>query len=127
MGHSAFGLADEYPFYAGGNETGRDHHPNVEPFEPNVSTNANRNSLKWNWAIAETTAIPTMTNINCTRADNRPSPVPIGTVGLFEGARYYHCGAYRPEYDCKMRTLSAPFCRVCRQVILNRIGLTGEA
>ena len=22
---------------------------------------------------------------------------------LFEGAHYYHCGAYRPEYDCKMR------------------------
>ena len=27
MGHTAFGLADEYPYYAGGNETGHDHHP----------------------------------------------------------------------------------------------------
>ena len=27
MGHTAFGLADEYPYYAGGNETGHDQHP----------------------------------------------------------------------------------------------------
>src|SRR5215475_12719559 len=31
MGHTAFGLADEYPYYAGGNETGHDHHPAEEP------------------------------------------------------------------------------------------------
>ena len=31
MGHTAFGLADEYPYYAGGNETGHDQHPPVEP------------------------------------------------------------------------------------------------
>ena len=27
MGHTAFGLADEYPYWAGGSETGHDHHP----------------------------------------------------------------------------------------------------
>ena len=27
MGHTAFGLADEYAYYAGGAETGHDHHP----------------------------------------------------------------------------------------------------
>jgi hypothetical protein len=71
-----------------------------------------------------TTAIPTMANLNCAEADNRPSPVPTGTVGLFEGAHYYHCGGYRPEYDCKMGALGVPFCSVCRQVISNRIGPT---
>ena len=121
MGHTAFGLADEYPYYAGGNETGHDHHPAGEPSEPNVTTNANRNTLKWRWAVAATTAIPTMSNPNCGQVDSRPSPVPVGTIGLFEGAHYYHCGAYRPEYDCKMRALGVPFCRVCRQVIWNRI------
>jgi hypothetical protein len=40
---------------------------------------------------------------------------------VLEGARYYHCGVYRPEYDCKMRKLGIPFCAVCRQVIRNRI------
>ena len=62
MGHTAFGLADEYAFYAGGNETGHDHHPPGEPSEPNVTTNADRNTLKWRWAVAATTAIPTMSN-----------------------------------------------------------------
>lgn len=122
MGHTAFGLADEYPYYAGGNETGHDHHPVEEPSEPNVTTNSNRNTLKWRWAVASTTAIPTMSNPNCSQVDSRASTVPAGTVGLFEGAHYYHCGAYRAEYDCKMRALGVPFCRVCRQVIWNRIG-----
>ena len=121
MGHTAYGLADEYPYYAGGNETGHDHHPNTEPGEPNVTINTNRATLKWNWAVVATTALPTMSNSNCSVVDSSPSPVPTGTVGLFEGAHYYHCGAYRPEYDCKMRNLGVPFCHVCRQVIWNRI------
>lgn len=122
MGHTAFGLADEYPYYAGGNETGHDHHPAGEPSEPNVTANTDRNTLKWRWAVASTTAVPTMSNPACGQVDSRPSPVPTGTVGLFEGAHYYHCGGFRPEYDCKMRALNVPFCRVCRQVIWNRIG-----
>jgi hypothetical protein len=121
MGHTAFHLADEYPYYAGGNETGHDHHPAVEPVQPNVTVNTNRTTLKWNWAVAATTALPTMSNPNCSTVDTNASPVPTGTVGLFEGADYYHCGAYRPEYDCKMQHLNVPFCRVCRQVIWNRI------
>jgi hypothetical protein len=121
MGHTAYGLADEYPYYAGGAETGHDHHPATEPTEPNVTVNSVRATLKWGWAVASTTAIPTMSNPDCSTVDNRPSPVPAGTVGLFEGAHYYHCGAFRPESDCKMRNLSVPFCRICRQVIWNRI------
>jgi hypothetical protein len=127
IGHSAFGLADEYAYYAGGNETGHDNHPLGEPGEPNVTTNTNRDNLKWRWALAGPTAIPTMTNTDCAHVDSRPSPVPAGTVGLFEGAHYYHCGGYRPEYDCKMRALGVVFCRVCRQVITNRISpLAGQ-
>ena len=122
MGHTAFGLADEYAYYAGGNETGHDHHPATEPGEPNVTINTNRNTLKWGWAVAATTALPTMSNPNCAQVDPAPSPVPAGTVGLFEGAHYFHCGGYRPEYSCKMQALGIPFCRVCRQVIWNRIG-----
>lgn len=122
MGHTAFGLADEYPYYAGGAETGHDHHPAGEPGEPNVTVNTNRATLKWNWAVLATTALPTMSNPSCGTVDSRPSTVANGTVGLFEGAHYYHCGAYRPEYDCKMRNLGVPFCRICRQVILNKIG-----
>ena len=122
MGHTAFGLADEYPYYAGGAETGHDHHPAGEPGQPNVTLNTNRATLKWGWAVAATTALPTMANPNCAQVDGRASTVPAGTVGAFEGAHYYHCGAYRPEYNCKMQALGIPFCHVCRQVIWNRIG-----
>ncbi len=122
MGHTAFGLADEYPYYAGGDETGHDHHPPTEPSEPNVTVNATRATLKWRWAVAAATALPTMSNPDCATVDSRPSPVPAGTTGAFEGAHYFHCGAFRPEYDCKMRNLGVAFCRVCRQVIWNRIG-----
>jgi IgA Peptidase M64 len=121
MGHTAFRLADEYAYYAGGTETDRDNHPLGEPSEPNVTTNNNRDTLKWGWAVAATTAIPTMSNPNCSQIDDRGSTVPAGTVGLFEGSHYYHCGAYRPEHSCKMQSLGIPFCRVCRQVIWNRI------
>ncbi|MEU2581911.1 M64 family metallopeptidase [Streptomyces avermitilis] len=121
-GHTAYGLADEYAYYAGGNETGHDHHPAGEPAEPNVTLNTQRATLKWGWAVAASTALPTMSNPDCSTVDGRASTVPAGTVGCFEGAHYYHCGAFRPEYDCKMRALGIPFCRVCRQVIWNRIG-----
>ena len=122
MGHTAYGLADEYPYYAGGNETGHDRYTGPEPTQPNVTANTNRNTLKWRWAVASATSVPTMSNPNCAQVDSRASTVPTGTVGLFEGAFYNHCGAYRPEYDCKMRNLGVPFCHVCRQVIWNRIG-----
>ncbi len=63
-----------------------------------------------------------MSNPNCSQVYSRASTATAGTVGLFEGAHYSHCGAYRPEYDCKMRNLGVPLCRVCRQVIWNRLG-----
>ncbi len=121
IGHSAFRLADEYQFYAGGSEPGREQHPGPEPTEPNVTTNANPATLKWRTVVTPGTAIPTMSNPDCATVDTRPSTVPPGTVGAFEGAHYYHCGAYRPEYNCKMRELGQPFCRVCRDAIAPRI------
>jgi len=122
MGHStAFKLGDEYAILAGGAETGHDQHPDREPAAPNLTINTKRATLKWGWAVAASTALPTMSNPNCAKADDRASTVPVGTVGLFEGADYFHCGAYRPEYSCKMKALGIPFCRVCRQAIWDRL------
>ena len=124
IGHSVFGLADEYPYYANAidPEPNRMFHPPVEPSEPNVTINTDRASLKWNAALSAGVPLPSMSNPDCRRFDNRLSPFPTGTVGLFEGAHYYRCRAYRPEFDCKMRTIGLPFCRVCRQAIANRVG-----
>lgn len=55
MGHTAYGLADEYSTYAGSGETGRDVHPPGEPLQPNITLNGNdRNSLKWNQFVLST-------------------------------------------------------------------------
>ena len=65
MGHSAFGLADEYAFYAGGNEPAQNNHPAFEPREPNVTTNTNAATIKWRWAVSPGVAWPTMSNPDC--------------------------------------------------------------
>jgi hypothetical protein len=124
MGHTAFGFADEYATYQGcsSGETGHDVHPPGEPPEPNITLNGNdRSSLKWGRFVLPATNLPTTKNANCTQCDPQASPVPTGTVGTFEGADYYHCGAFRPEYDCRMRNLGVPFCRVCQDVILHKL------
>src|SRR5918999_846410 len=118
MGHTAFGLADEYEFYAGcGVDRDRDRHPPVEPIEPNVTIDANRATLKWASLVDAATPLPTTSNPNCAQCDPQPSPVPSETVGAFEGAHYHHCGAFRPAFNCRMRALNQPFCPVCQQRI----------
>jgi hypothetical protein len=122
LGHTAFGLADEYEYWAGcGIDTDRDNHPAVEPTEPNVTTKSDRATIKWRDLIAAATAVPTTTNPDCTMCDPQGSPVPAGTVGAFEGAHYFHCGAFRPEFDCRMRNLNAAFCAVCSRRIRQTI------
>jgi hypothetical protein len=122
MGHTAFGFADEYESYAGcGIDVGHDHHPGTEPSQPNVTTNPNRGTIKWGSFILPATPVPTTKNADCSVCDPQPSPVAAGTVGAFEGADYYHCDAYRPEFTCRMRALNNPFCAVCQQVIVQKL------
>ncbi len=118
MGHTAFGLADEYPCYKGcGIDTDRNTHPAVEPSEPNVTTDSNRSTIKWGDLIAAGTPVPTTKNADCTMCDPQANPLPDSTVGAYEGAHWYHCGAYRAQFTCRMRTLGNPFCTVCQRVI----------
>jgi hypothetical protein len=121
LGHSAFGLADEYEYWAGcGVDTDRNNHPAAEPSEPNVT--ATLVPLKWSSLVMPGTAIPTTNNANCAVCDPQANPVGATTVGAFEGAHYYHCDAYRPQYDCKMRALGHDWCAVCRQKIRQVLG-----
>lgn len=123
LGHSAFGLADEYPAYAGCNYDEPDYYEYTgsEPDEPNVTINTDPTTLKWTSYVDPTTPIPTTENPDCTQCDTQPSPVALGTVGLFEGAYYHHCGVYRPEYDCMMNNNGQPFCKVCQARVEGRI------
>jgi hypothetical protein len=122
LGHTAFGLADEYDYLAGcGVDVGHDTYSGPEPWQPNVTKESERAAVKWRDLIAATTPVPAMCNPDCTECDRRPSPVPEGTVSAFEGACYFHCGLFRPEYRCKMFDVSWPFCAVCRRRILQAL------
>lgn len=120
MGHSAFHLADEYDY------GGPARWPGGEPEEPNVSAVADPRRVKWRKLVTAGRAKPTRANPDCARTDPGPSPVAATVVGTFEGARYSHCAAYRPAWDCKMRTTTAPFCPVCADVIVKTMAPFGR-
>lgn len=111
MGHSAFGLADEY----GGNGIGT---PSGEPSQPNVTRDTNRATNKWRDLIAVTTPMPSACDSGCQSSTCVPpgTPPPAGAVGTYEGAIYSDCNTYRPLPNCYMRDY-APFCPVCAGVI----------
>ncbi|HEX8744215.1 MAG TPA: M64 family metallopeptidase [Thermoleophilaceae bacterium] len=118
MGHSAFGLSDEYEYFVEcGRETDRNQHPALEPAAENVTINSNRSTIKWRDLVAAATPMPTTSNPDCTKCDTQANPVSATTVGAFEGADHFHCGAFRPQFNCRMRTLGQPFCAVCRRRI----------
>lgn len=123
FGH-VMGLADEYPTWfgcPGVKEKAYYHHSGVEPSSPNATTKTKRSEIKWRKLILPTTKVPTTENADCTRCDTQADPMPAGTVGLYEGAEYCHCGAYRPSYDCLMRSLGADLCAVCQAWIRDKI------
>jgi hypothetical protein len=93
MAHSMFNLADEY-----GGDSGE--YPGGEPSEPNVT--ANPTGEKWaHWIGYE-----------------EPG---MGTIGVYEGARYYEQGVYRPSQSSKMRDLGRPFDAVSREAMILQI------
>ena len=122
IGHSLFGLADEYPYYANTIEPEPDRmfHPPEEPSEPNVTINTNRATLKWKRCSAQVCHCRRC-RIRIAAVSTGAGPLPVGTVGLFEGAHSHRCRVFRPEFDCKMRAIGLPFCRVCRQAIAKKL------
>jgi hypothetical protein len=96
MGHTFAELADEYEAAC----------PPCDPFagEPNVTDTFELEDIPWRAWIEDFTPIPT------------PDEASYDSeVGLFEGARYQSVGLYRPKRNCKMRSLSQPFCEVCQE------------
>lgn len=119
MGHLAFVFADEYDCrtcVAG--ETGHDHFSGGEPMEPNITVNTDRNTIKWKALLTSAAdALPTTSNPDCSARDTQANPKAASYVGAYEGAGYFHCGCFRPSFDCRMHTLGVPFCAVCQGVI----------
>ena len=122
LGHTAFGLADEYEYWAGcGVDVGHDTYAGGEPSQPNVTIDTNRATIKWGDLILATTPLPTTSNANCSVCDPQANPCPPDTVGAYEGGQYYHCGIYRPRFNCMMRNLSPSFCPVCEEQIIDTL------
>lgn len=121
LAHSVFGLADEYEYLAGcgSGEAGHDTYVGAEPAEPNVTANATAATIKWATLLSPGVPVPTTSNPDCTQCDPLAAdPHPAGTVGAYMGARYFHCGLFRPSFTCKMRDESAPaFCPVCQNEV----------
>ncbi len=111
LGHSAFGLADEY----GG--PGLDT-PAEEPPKPNVTRNTNAATNKWRALVAVGTPMPTQCNPGCVGSGCVAPGFPAapGLVGTYEGALWSDCGIYRPMEACYMNSYD-PFCPVCAGVI----------
>jgi hypothetical protein len=125
MGHSAFGFADEYQTYAGCgfDQPGQhDKYAGREPGQPNITTSSARARIKWSNLINAKTPMPTTANPDSSKCDSQANPFPAATVGAYEGAGYFHSGLYRPQFDCRMRTLGVPYCAVCERVIRKIIG-----
>lgn len=123
VGHSVFGLADEYEYWQGcsSGETDRDNHPGPEPNRPNVTIESDPSMVKWSHLVDPMVpaTTPTTINANCSVCDPQPNPFPGEMrVGLYEGAHYFHCDAFRPTFDCMMRNF-ADFCPVCVERIQN--------
>lgn len=103
FGHSFGGLADEY-FYENDDIDTPLYHPDVEPWEQNLTT-LNDFSSKWEHMIPAGTQIPT-------------SPDSICEIGVFEGGGYQAKGVFRPADQCRMRNNTHPeFCPVCRDAL----------
>ena len=118
LGHTAFGLADDNSDFAGcASGEARANHPGPEPAAPNVTINIDPATIKWATLVTPGTPVPTTTNANCAQCDSQANPVAPGTVGAFEGADTWHCGAFRPQFNCYMRALGQPFCAVCQRRI----------
>ncbi len=104
FGHGFAGLADEY--YSSSVAYDEFYPPDVEPWEPNITTRVNFDS-KWKKLIAIETPIPTPAQDKY-----------MNVTGLFEGGGYSAKGIFRPELDCRMKSNGPKgYCSVCRNAI----------
>lgn len=93
LGHNLAHLGDEYSDpYPG--------YPDIE--EPNTTKQTDPNQVKWKAWFTPGTPYPTP-----------ETQAYADRVGLFPGAHYHQTGWFRPQLNCKMKSLGVPFCKVC--------------
>ena len=100
-GHLLGDLADEY-------ETPYPGYPEGDR-EPNVTYHTEREYIPWKDWIERDTPLPT------------PDSGGNYGVGLYEGARYFSTGIYRPDHNCIMRNPDAPHCSICGEALVKNL------
>ena len=127
FGHSFVGLADEY---VGGSEMSDLYFPNVEPWEPNITTLTNLESKDWKELLGNA---PVPTPVKETNWELNPQnpesadfdPKKPWKLGVYEGGGYLSEGVYRPWPNCMMNWFHRidVYCPVCCREIQNTIDL----
>jgi hypothetical protein len=103
-------LADEYI----GAVTYSDIYPEgVEPVEPNITRELDREKIKWRSLLSNEVPLPTPKEFSGQIQGQAP------VVGAFEGGGYLRTGMYRPQRSCAMGDGLEPFqfCVVCQEAI----------
>lgn len=134
FGHLFGGLGDEY--YSSVVSYNDFYPPDVEPWEPNLTTLINPEKLKWRDMVEPGTPLPTpwdkagydsLPRNSKDQTHLLRSQKYWGKIGCFEGAGYSSAGLYRPTLDCIMFSKSIDgFCPVCQNSILKIIRLYSE-
>ncbi len=91
FGHGFSGLADEYYAASTGYDEDAFYQKGVEPWEPNITRETDRDRIKWKQWLTPGVEIPTLD-----AEENND------VVGLFEGAGYKAKGMFRPTRSSKM-------------------------
>ncbi len=127
LGHLFAGLADEY---VGGTEMSDLYFPDVEPWEPNITTLTNLEAKAWKTMLGDA-PVPTPVKespweLNPKNPDspdfNPKKPWPLG---VYEGGGYLQKGVYRPWPNCMMNWFHRMdvYCPVCTRAIQETIDL----
>lgn len=109
FGHSFAYLADEYV----GNVAYSDMYPEgIEPVEPNITRELNRDKMKWKKHLSGDLPIPSQL---LPKDEAKQKQI----VGAFEGGGYMAKGIFRPEQSCWMGSNDRDegFCVVCVEAI----------
>lgn len=110
FGHTFGYLADEYI----GSVSYNDMYPaGIEPLEPNITRETNRERLKWGALLTPEVPVPTPQD-----AENAAN-----LVGAFEGGGYVKHGIFRPQLRCWMGSLDPKqgLCVVCQAAVTRMI------
>ncbi|TDJ00132.1 MAG: hypothetical protein E2O70_06290 [Candidatus Dadabacteria bacterium] len=115
LGHSAFGLGDEYNSYTGAKPSEPKVYSGTPLSLPNVAVTISEAERKWN----DSNPLSVKANPDCIHGNSGDTALADGEIAAVEGAYYHDCNIYRPQEVCLMRNINEPFCKICYAKVEN--------